>query len=74
MNIRVAKSSDLDGILPLVQSVWTSVKSSLDLYLQFSDMDNDSSVMFVAEEYNIYIGFASVGLRFEYIEGQKHCL
>ena len=40
MNIRVAKSSDLDGILPLVQSVWTSVKSSLDLYLQFSDMDN----------------------------------
>lgn len=64
MNIRVAKSSDLDGILPLVQSVWTSVKSSLDLYLQFSDMDNDSSVMFVAEEYNIYIGFASVGLRF----------
>lgn len=71
MNIRVAKSSDLDGILPLVQSVWTSVKSSLDLYLQFSDMDSDSSVMFVAEEHNIYIGFASVGLRFEYIEGTK---
>ena len=71
MNIRVAKSSDLDGILPLVQSVWTSVKSSLDLYLQFSGMDSDSSVMFVAEEHNIYIGFASVGLRFEYIEGTK---
>ena len=71
MNIRVAKSSDLDGILPLVQSVWTSVKSSLDLYLQFSDMDSDSSVMFVAEEHNICIGFASVGLRFEYVEGTK---
>lgn len=71
MNIRIAKSSDLDGILPLVQSVWKSVKSSLDLYLQFSDMDSDSSVMFIAEEQNIYVGFASVGLRFEYVEGTK---
>ena len=34
-------------------------------------MYNDSSVMFVAEEYNVYIGYASVGLRFEYIEGTK---
>lgn len=71
MNIRIANSSDLDGIFPLVHSVWKSVKTPLDLQLQFSDMDSDSSAIIVAEEQNIYIGFASVGLRFEYVEGTK---
>lgn len=71
MNIRIANSRDLEGIFPLVQSVWKSVKTPLDLQLQFFDMNSDSSAIIVAEEQNIYIGFASVRLRFEYVEGTK---
>ena len=71
MIIRIATSQDLDRLFPLVKNVWSSVSSSLDLYLQFSDMDKETSAFIIAENDDEAVGFASVGLRFEYVEGTK---
>lgn len=69
MEIYIATQKDLDGIFPLVKMVWKSVKSPLDLYLQFSEIDGESAVFVVAKDNDEYVGFASVGLRYEYVEG-----
>lgn len=69
MEIYIATQKDLDGIFPLVKMVWKSVKSPLDLYLQFSEIDGQSVVFVVAKDNDEYVGFASVGLRYEYVEG-----